>query len=96
MHFNTRVLIHKPFLRTFFSLVLQIFLYLETFECNTTSDWLNHSCVTIKFTNLDEKGKECSGKMVRKNALHIFFCFNLGHIVFQFLKEKKNLIGQNR
>ena len=24
------------------SLVLQIFLYLEEFECNTTSDWLNH------------------------------------------------------
>ena len=27
----------------FLSLVLQIFLRLETFECNTTSDWLNHT-----------------------------------------------------
>ena len=25
------------------SLVLQIFLYLEVFECNTTSDWLNRT-----------------------------------------------------
>ena len=38
------------------SFVLQIFLYLAAFECNVTSNWLNHtvqpirSCVTIKFT----------------------------------------------
>ena len=37
-------------------LVLQILLYLAAFECNTTSDWPNHtvwpirSCVTFKFT----------------------------------------------
>ena len=24
-------------------LILQIYLYLEAFECNTTSDWLNHT-----------------------------------------------------
>ena len=48
------------------SLVLRIFLYLEAFECNTTSDWLNHmvepirSCVTFKFTNFGEKDKERS------------------------------------
>ena len=24
-------------------LILQIFLYLEAFECNTTSDWLHHT-----------------------------------------------------
>ena len=45
-------------------LVLQIFLYLDAFKCNTTSDWLNHavypirSCVTFKFTNLSEKDKQ--------------------------------------
>ena len=50
-------------LQNVLSLVLQIFLYLETFECNTTSDWLNHmvqpirSCVIFKFTNLGEKDK---------------------------------------
>ena len=44
------------------SLVLQIF-FIETFECNTTSNWLNHtispikSCVTFNFANLDQKDK---------------------------------------
>ena len=28
-------------LKNFLGLVLQIYLYLEAFECNTTSDWLN-------------------------------------------------------
>ena len=43
---------------TILSLLLQIFLCVEAFECNTTSDWLNHtvwpirSCVAFKFTNL--------------------------------------------
>ena len=36
------------------SLVLQIFVYLEGFECNTTSDWLNHSNLQIWREN-----KEC-------------------------------------
>ena len=31
------------------SLVLQIFLYLEAFECNTTSDWLNHTIKRVAF-----------------------------------------------
>ena len=30
-------------LKNILSLVFQIFLYLETFECNTISDWLNHT-----------------------------------------------------
>ena len=48
------------------SLVLQIFLYLEAFECNTTSDWLNlmvkpvRSYVTFKFTKSGKKDKEYS------------------------------------
>ena len=39
---------------------------LDSFECNTTSDWLNQtvlpirSCVTFKFTNSGDKDKECS------------------------------------
>ena len=39
---------------------------LEAFECNTTSDCLNHlvkpirSCLTLKFTKSGEKDKECS------------------------------------
>ena len=48
------------------------FLGLEAFECSTASDWLNRidrlnhtvkpirSCVTCKFTNRGEKGKEWS------------------------------------
>ena len=50
-------------LKNVFSLVLQIFLYLETFECNRTSDWLNgmvypiRSCVTFKFTKSVDKDK---------------------------------------
>ena len=32
------VRIHLPFLRTFFVFFCSFFLYLETFECNTTSD----------------------------------------------------------
>ena len=60
-------------LKSILSLVLQIFLHLEAFKCNTTSDWLNHvkpirSCVTFKFTYLGEKDKECSQKcMVNKD-----------------------------
>ena len=30
-------------LKNILCLVLQIFLYLAAFECNTTSDWLNHT-----------------------------------------------------
>ena len=30
-------------LKKVLSLVLQIFLYLAEFECNITSDWLNHT-----------------------------------------------------
>ena len=46
-------------------LIIQIFLYLEAFECNTTSDWLNQmvqpirSCVTFHLANIVEKDKEC-------------------------------------
>ena len=46
-------------------LILQIFLYLEVFECNTTSEWLNRmvkptrSYFTFQFGNLGEKDKEC-------------------------------------
>ena len=32
--------------------ILQIVLYLEAFECNT-------SCVTFRFANLGEKDKDC-------------------------------------
>ena len=35
------------------SLVLQIFLYLAAFECNTTSDWLSQSEVELA-SNLQE------------------------------------------
>ena len=34
--------IHQPFSRTILVLFSRPFLYLATFECNTTSDWLNH------------------------------------------------------
>ena len=50
-------------LKNVLSLVQQIFLSLAAFECNTTSDWLNHtvqpirSFVTFKFTNLGEKDR---------------------------------------
>ena len=53
-------------LKNVLHVILQIFLYLETFECNTTSDWLNQtvqpfrSCVTFQFAILGEKDKECS------------------------------------
>ena len=39
---------------------------LQVFECNTTSEWLNHtvkpirSRVTFQFANLKEKDKGCS------------------------------------
>ena len=39
----------------------QIFLYLEAFECNTTSDWLNHSqseVVLHSYSNLVEKKRQ--------------------------------------
>ena len=61
--------LHSPtILKNILSHVLKIFLKkkIEAFECNTTSDWLNHmvkpfkSCVIFKFTNLGEKDKECS------------------------------------
>ena len=48
-------------------LILQFFLYREAFECNTISDWLNHtvypirSCVTFQFANLGEIDKDYSG-----------------------------------
>ena len=48
-------------LKNVHSLVLQMFLYLAAFECNTTSDWLNQSevhCVTFKLTTLGEIDKE--------------------------------------
>ena len=53
-------------LKNISSLVLQIFLYLEAFECKTTFDWLYpmvspiRSCVAFRFTNLEEKDNECS------------------------------------
>ena len=38
---------HSPYLpnvlKNYFSLVLQNFLYLELFESNVTSGWLNHA-----------------------------------------------------
>ena len=48
------------FLQNILSLVLQISLHLEAFECNTTSDWLNHmvypirNCVAFQFINIRE------------------------------------------
>ena len=48
-------------LKKVLSLFVQIFLQLEAFECNTTSDWLNNtvwpirSCVTFKFTKYCRK-----------------------------------------
>ena len=44
-------------LRNAFCFVLQIFLYLAAFECNTTSNWLNHLEVVLhsNLQNLDEK-----------------------------------------
>ena len=59
-------------LQNVLSLVLQIFLNLEAFECNTTSDWLNHtvypikSYVTFKFTK--SKGKKKKTKGVLENV----------------------------
>ena len=57
-------------LQNVLSLILQIFLFLTAFDCNTTSDWLNRSCVTFKFIKfkLREKDKEYSRerKMVNK------------------------------
>ena len=58
--------VHQLFLRMVFSLVLQIFLYLEAFEYNTTSDCLNHMvlpirrCIRFKVINLGQKGNEHS------------------------------------
>ena len=40
----------------------QICLYLESFECYTTSDWLNHDYEVVLLSglkNLGEKDKEC-------------------------------------
>ena len=51
----------QTILQSILSLVLQTFLYLAAFECNTTSDWLNRtvypirSCVTFKFTKYCRK-----------------------------------------
>ena len=48
-------------LKKILCLVLQNFLYLAVFKCNTTSNWLNRtvqpnrSCVTFKFPNILEK-----------------------------------------
>ena len=40
----TGIRIHQPFLRVFFLiLVIQIILYFEAFESNTSSDWLNNA-----------------------------------------------------
>ena len=53
-------------LKTVLCHILQIFLFLEAFDCNTTSDWLNRkvyqirSFVTFQFANLGEKDKGCS------------------------------------
>ena len=50
-------------LENILSLVLQSFVSLTAFECNTTSDWLNRirfsqsEVVTFKLTNLGEKTK---------------------------------------
>ena len=52
-------------------LVLQIFLYLATFECNTTSDWLNQTSdshsknyVTFKLTKSPQKRLKIFLRMV--------------------------------
>ena len=48
-------------LENILSLVPQTFLYLEAFECNTTSGYLTHTVwpigrsVTYKFTNIGER-----------------------------------------
>ena len=50
-------------LKNVLSLVLQIFQYLEAFECNTTSDWLRFSqSEVVLISNLqisERKTKEC-------------------------------------
>ena len=54
------VFVQKPYFRMFCH-ILKIFLYSETFEGNTTSDWLNQkfsqSKVALKFTKLGEKDR---------------------------------------
>ena len=55
--------------KNFLCLVLQIFVYLGAFECNTTSEWLGHtvkpikSCVTFKFTKSWRKSQRMVGKL---------------------------------
>ena len=89
------VSIHQPSLRMFFDLILQIFLCLEAFECNTTSDWLNHtvepirSCVTPQFANLGGKRQRMFLKIVnadQEKQMPIMlrfqgccFCKNISH-----------------
>ena len=60
-------------LKKVLSLVLQIFLYLQAFECNTTSDWLNGMVKPIRscVTSLQNKKK-----MV---FLRFFVNMDLGH-----------------
>ena len=41
-HIKNLSLYSPTILENILSLVLQIFLYSEAFECNTTSDWVNH------------------------------------------------------
>ena len=52
-------------------LVLQIFLYLAVFECNTTSDWLNHmfsQSEGVLHSNLQNLGKKKRQKNVLVNG----------------------------
>ena len=50
-----------PFWRAFLVVFSRFVLIIEAFECNTTSDWLNHtvkpirSCVTFKYTKSKRK-----------------------------------------
>ena len=60
----------QPILKNVLSLVLQSFLYLEAFDCNTTSGWLNHTvypfrgCVTFKLTKSCRKRQRMFFTMV--------------------------------
>ena len=59
----TRVGIHQPFLKTslYHSLVLEIFVYLASFENNTTSDWLNgmyNQSEVVLHSNLQNLGEK--------------------------------------
>ena len=54
-------------------LFLQICLYLAAFECNTTSDWLNHTA--FNFTKSWRERQRIFLRMVREYGPRFFFFF---------------------